>query len=191
MQKKRVFISSVQSEFANERQMLFDYLTSDALLGKFFEPFIFENAPVSNYSPATVLLYSIHNSIPANPLLAESMYLRGTIERMGTGTEEMANLCIDKGLQKPVFRQHTDFRVILYRNSEKTLDKKDIEKDLSVSQQKIIDEIEKNNNITQKELSEIIGINEKNIRNNIAKLKAKGLIERVGPDKGGYWKIKK
>jgi hypothetical protein len=35
MQKKRVFISSVQSEFAEERQMLFDYLTTDALLGKF------------------------------------------------------------------------------------------------------------------------------------------------------------
>jgi len=35
MQRKRVFISSVQSEFETERQMLFDYLTSDALLGKF------------------------------------------------------------------------------------------------------------------------------------------------------------
>jgi predicted HTH transcriptional regulator len=39
------------------------------------------------------------------------------------------------------------------------------------------------------ELSKHIGINEKNIRIHIAKLKAKGLLERVGPDKGGYWKI--
>ncbi|MDR1171126.1 MAG: putative DNA binding domain-containing protein [Bacteroidales bacterium] len=31
--------------------------------------------------------------------------------------------------------------------------------------------------------------NEKNIRININTLKGKGLIERVGPDKGGYWKI--
>jgi predicted HTH transcriptional regulator len=28
-------------------------------------------------------------------------------------------------------------------------------------------------------------------KENIAKLKAKGLLERVGPDKGGYWKINK
>jgi predicted HTH transcriptional regulator len=28
------------------------------------------------------------------------------------------------------------------------------------------------------------------IRVNIAKLKAKGLLERIGPDKGGYWKVK-
>jgi ATP-dependent DNA helicase RecG len=34
-----------------------------------------------------------------------------------------------------------------------------------------------------------VGINEKNVRNNIAELKEKGLLERVGPDKGGYWKI--
>ena len=32
MQRKKVLISSVQSEFAAERQLLFDYLTSDALL---------------------------------------------------------------------------------------------------------------------------------------------------------------
>ena len=38
----RVFISSVQNEFARERQMLYDYLLMDALLGRFFEPFIFE-----------------------------------------------------------------------------------------------------------------------------------------------------
>jgi hypothetical protein len=47
MQKKRVFISSVQSEFAEERQMLFEYLTTDALFCKFFEPFIFEQIPAS------------------------------------------------------------------------------------------------------------------------------------------------
>ena len=31
---------------------------------------------------------------------------------------------------------------------------------------------------------------EKNVRINIAKLKARGVIERIGPDKGGYWKIR-
>lgn len=54
MKKIRVFISSVQSEFAGERRILYDYLTSDALLGKFFEPFIFENVPAVNYSATSV-----------------------------------------------------------------------------------------------------------------------------------------
>jgi len=61
MQRKRVFISSVQSEFASERQMLFNYLMSDALLGKFFEPFIFENTPALNADPAAVFLGEVEN----------------------------------------------------------------------------------------------------------------------------------
>ncbi|MDR1830200.1 MAG: DUF4062 domain-containing protein [Candidatus Fibromonas sp.] len=61
MQRKKVFISSVQSEFAGERQLLFDYLTSDALLGKFFEPFIFENVPALNANPAMVFLNEVEN----------------------------------------------------------------------------------------------------------------------------------
>ncbi len=59
MQRKKVFISSVQSEFAEERQILFDYLTSDALLGKFFEPFIFENVPALNDPPTAVFLKEV------------------------------------------------------------------------------------------------------------------------------------
>jgi len=54
-------------------------------------------------------LYTAHRSIPANPLIAETMYLNGTIERMGTGTEEMTKLCLEKGLEKPEFIQELDF----------------------------------------------------------------------------------
>lgn len=36
MQRIRIFISSVQSEFAEERAMLCHYIRTDALLGKFF-----------------------------------------------------------------------------------------------------------------------------------------------------------
>ena len=46
---------------------------------------------------------------------------------------------------------------------------KDLQKDLN--QKRIVAEIKKNNFIIQKELSKIVGITEKNIRNNIAKLK--------------------
>jgi hypothetical protein len=61
MQRKKVFISSVQSEFATERQILFDYLTSDALLGKFFDPFVFEQTPALSAHPATIFLNEAKN----------------------------------------------------------------------------------------------------------------------------------
>jgi len=68
--------------------------------------------------PATLpidKLYEPHRSMPANPLMAESMYLRGTIERMGTGTLDMMEKCIDKGLKEPVFIQENDFMTVIYR----------------------------------------------------------------------------
>ncbi|MFH0736069.1 MAG: DUF4062 domain-containing protein [bacterium] len=48
MKKLKIFISSVQKEFVEERLELFYYLKSDPLLGLFFEPFLFENLPASD-----------------------------------------------------------------------------------------------------------------------------------------------
>jgi len=68
---------------------------------------------------------------------------------------------------------------------------KDLQKDLIKlnKNQKRIVEMKKNNFITQKELSKIVGITEKNIRNNIAKLKNLNIIKRVGSAKGGHWEV--
>ncbi len=44
-----------------------------------------------------------HESLPRNPLLAESMYLAGYIERMGTGTVDMIRRCAAVNLREPEF----------------------------------------------------------------------------------------
>jgi predicted HTH transcriptional regulator len=44
----RVFISSVQKEFADERAALRDYLRGDALMRRFFEVFLFEDVPAAD-----------------------------------------------------------------------------------------------------------------------------------------------
>jgi len=59
MKKLKVFISSVQTEFAHERENLFDYLHSDPLLGLFFEPFLFENLPASDQRADAVYLNEV------------------------------------------------------------------------------------------------------------------------------------
>ena len=56
MNKLKVFISSVQSEFSSERQMIYNYLCTDALLSRFFDPFIFEILPAKNISPKKAYL---------------------------------------------------------------------------------------------------------------------------------------
>ena len=44
----RIFISSVQKEFAEERAALRNYLRGDALMRRFFEPFLFEDVPAAD-----------------------------------------------------------------------------------------------------------------------------------------------
>ena len=41
----KIFISSVQKEFAKERKWLADYIRKDAILGRFFDVFLFEDIP--------------------------------------------------------------------------------------------------------------------------------------------------
>ena len=47
-----------------------------------------------------------------------------------------------------------------------------------------------NKYISKKEISEKIGISTTAVDKNIAKLKEKGIIKRIGPAKGGHWEVK-
>jgi predicted HTH transcriptional regulator len=167
------------------------------------------------YGLTVEMLKTKHSSRPANPLLARPMYLYGSIEQVGTGTEMIVKKCVEQGLRSPDFEQGINFVITFWRkedenadteednnenNTEKDLRKdlrkdlkkdlrKDIEKDLTQNQKRILKAIQKNAYITQLELSSIIKINEKNIRKNIEILKDKGFIKRIGPNKGGHWKI--
>ena len=58
----RIFISSVQVEFASLRRALHDYLLSDPLLGKFFEPFLFELLPSMDERVERVFLREVEHS---------------------------------------------------------------------------------------------------------------------------------
>ncbi|MDR3246401.1 MAG: HTH domain-containing protein [Prevotellaceae bacterium] len=60
---------------------------------------------------------------------------------------------------------------------------------LGENMQKILDIVVDFPQITIVELSNKLTVSTTAIENNISKLKAKGLFERIGPDKGGYWKV--
>ncbi len=62
MNKLKVFISSVQGEFAQERKALAKFLREDVLLGSFFEVFLFEETPATDHSPDAVYLGEVKKS---------------------------------------------------------------------------------------------------------------------------------
>ena len=62
------------------------------------------------------MLLKPHTSLPPNELIAGPMYLKGYIERLGTGTEDVAKLCAKSGLPAPGFTEGVDFRAVLKRS---------------------------------------------------------------------------
>jgi len=62
---------------------------------------------------------------------------------------------------------------------------------LGENEQKILENIAENKFVTIPELSDMLGISTTAVENNLAKLKSKKVIKRIGPDKGGHWEIVK
>ena len=58
----RIFISSVQREFAQERKALSDYLRGDPLMRRFFDVFLFEDMPASDRRPDSLYLDEVEQS---------------------------------------------------------------------------------------------------------------------------------
>ena len=56
---QRIFISSVQREFAKERKALAEYVRKDAILGRFFDVFLFEEVPAQERKADGVYLAEV------------------------------------------------------------------------------------------------------------------------------------
>lgn len=57
------------------------------------------------------------------------------------------------------------------------------------SSQKILNIIKGNPVVTITELSSTLNISDRAVKKNISQLKKKGLLKRIGPDRGGYWEV--
>ncbi len=157
------------------------------------------------------MLREPHQSLPGNPLLAESMYLLQYIERMGTGTVDMIRRCVEAGLPEPEFDVGARFVTRIWRaqkttrettrrsgsarkqpeNSQKTARKQPEKED--DSSQKLADRIlallRQNPSASRHAIATTLGIPGSTVRYRLDKLREAGKIERIGPDKGGHWKV--
>ncbi len=145
-----------------------------------------------------------HTSIPANPLLAEPMYLAGAIERMGTGTGDIVRLCAAYKLKTPEFIQNEEFKVVLYRPDTKShknttppsvvksvvkgVVKGVVKKDAD-NREKIKDFLREHPAATASDLEKLTGLTRRGVEKNLLLLKASGELIRIGPPRGGSWKI--
>lgn len=102
-------------------------------------------------------------------------------ERAGTGFKRIKDILDKEKFPFPQIENDTFCRVTFKRPAKSRGSKKTVEKILGL--------IRENNEITQEELAEKTGLLRRGIEWNIQQLKAKKILKRVGPDKGGYWKV--
>lgn len=69
------------------------------------------------------------------------------------------------------------------------IDNNHIDSTQKSTQKRILETLQTNPKASRSELAKIIGITEDGIKKQLAKLKEIGKIERIGPDRGGYWNV--
>jgi ATP-dependent DNA helicase RecG len=126
-------------------------------------------------------------SVRRNELIADLFYRLDKVERAGTGIQRMNETMSKAGLSLPEIK-HGNFFTIILKRPDPLINQQSGEK-LGERRRRIVDAIRENNQITTKELAELIGVSATAIERNISKLKIKGILRRVGPDKGGYWEV--
>ena len=143
-------------------------------------------------------LLSQHSSKPRNANIASVFYKAGFIESWGRGILKIQKAFKEAGMKAPLFEEDCGgVRVTLYRNvllSDNTKEKnkgETKEKNKGETKEKIVEMIRKNPRVTQKEMREILELSQSGIEYNIKKLKADGIIDRVGGDNGGCWVVLK
>ena len=144
-------------------------------------------------------------SKPRNPAIANAFAYMKIIEKWGTGIPRVFQECKEYGLPEPALIDFDgDFRVNMYRRTPQVSENTVTEKVTDRVTDKVIDkvtdkvtDIEKNilNLISEKPeittscLADSLSVSRKTISKYIKSLKEKGIIERIGSDRKGYWKF--
>lgn len=137
-------------------------------------------------------------SRPHNPLLANTFFRSGQIEAWGRGIEKMKNGCLAVGLPEPTIEiEPTMFSVCFHIHNNAQDDREavvgvsvGVSVGVNETRQKILRLMAEKPNITAQQVAEEVGLSKRRVESNIKALKAAGMLERVGSDKSGLWKIK-
>jgi len=141
-------------------------------------------------------LFVAHTSKPYNPLIAGAFFRSGQIEAWGRGVEKIAEACKDWGKPVPFYKIRANEVMIGFDTTATSVNDDNncvedcvencVENETQIAILKLMRE---QPTISAREISEHIGMSHRGVQYNINVLKNAGLVKRVGPAKGGHWKI--
>lgn len=131
-------------------------------------------------------------SKPRNPAIANAFAYMKIIEKWGTGIPRIFRECKEYGLPEPELIDFDgDFRVNMYRKvkGNSLLGEEQVTEKVTDIEAKILELISDNPAITTSKLADILSVTRKTISTHMKILKETNVIERIGSDRKGYWKI--
>jgi ATP-dependent DNA helicase RecG len=142
--------------------------------------------------PGTLSLESLHTdhpSVPFNPLIAESLYLARYVEKAGSGTQRMIELCKDAGLPEPDFElRQGSFVITLWKNWLTLETIEDLK--LNERQKKAVQSIKSDLRLTNSGYQDQFGVSKPTASRDLDDLVSKGVLERSGTTgKGTYYEL--
>jgi ATP-dependent DNA helicase RecG len=186
-----------------------DYTASSNSIIKIFSDHILFFNPGNLPDSITIenLLTNNYVSTPRNRQIAKTVKEMGLIERYGTGIKRVRKMFIDYGLPEPIYETIPGgFAVTVFANVSGNYNVNDTVKDtvnepvnepvnelvnepVNERQEVILSLIKKNKNISINELSTLCKVGRETIKRDLNKLKQINLVERIGSDKSGFWKV--
>ena len=138
-----------------------------------------------------------HTHFSRNPKIAEFLKAYDYVKEFGEGVDRMCRELSALGVKEPQYNlvafimKATVCANVLEEWQETTKsDQKRPESDQKSDQMRIILELIKSNpSISRTEISEKTGLHDSSVKRRLKTLVDEGLIQRVGPDKGGQWKV--
>lgn len=133
-----------------------------------------------------------------NPKIAEFLHEYSYVQEFGEGVDRIYREMSDAGLPNPEYTLNSFLLTATIRNKidnqvQRELDTEpDIEPDNSIAlKSRILKEIKNDNCVSYANLVETMQVSRSTIMRCIKQLKEQGIIERIGSDRKGYWKIMK
>ncbi len=125
-------------------------------------------------------LFREHESKPWNPMIARTFYRRGIIETWGRGTLKIARLLKEAGHVPPEVAVREGAVVVTFALPGKTPGKTPAE---------ILRLLTDDPALSVAQLAARLGRSESAVNRAVRILRESGRLVRIGPDKGGQWKV--
>jgi ATP-dependent DNA helicase RecG len=146
----------------------------------------------SSYKPEDYIIHNCQSSI-RNATIAKILYLNKSIEQFGSGFKRINSLCKDAKIKYSYEASDVGFNFIIFRNTTNEIhddmaNNINLNVTLNETEKAVYGLIAVNPYYTRNELAVAVSKTVRTVQRALDSLKDKGLIERVGSDKNGYWK---